>query len=82
MLLLCLCSSSPDTRLSTLFCSGLKKITPLGEKFDPNFHNAMFEVPDPEKEVGTVAIVVSAGFIHHDRCLRPAGVGVVSKPPE
>ena len=59
---------------------GLTKIEPLGEKFDPNFHNAMFEAPDPTKEPGTVMHVASPGYVMHDRCLRAAGVGVVQKP--
>jgi len=60
---------------------GLVKIWPMDEKFDPNVHDALFEMPDPEREPGTVAHVASAGFVLHDRCIRPAGVGVVSKPP-
>lgn len=60
--------------------NGMKKLWPLGEKFDPNLHNALFEMPDPEKEPGTVAHVASAGYVLHDRCIRAAGVGIVSKP--
>jgi len=60
---------------------GLKRIDPLGEKFDPNLHNAMFEAPDPEKEPGTVMHVASPGYVMHERVVRPAGVGVVSAPP-
>lgn len=59
---------------------GLKKLWPLDEKFDPNMHNALFEMPDPTKEPGTVGHVASAGYVLHDRCIRAAGVGIVSKP--
>jgi molecular chaperone GrpE len=59
---------------------GLKKMEPMGEKFDPNFHNAMFEAPDPSKEPGTVMHVATPGYKLHDRCLRAANVGVVRKP--
>ena len=52
----------------------------MDEKFDPNIHNALFEMPDPEREPGTVAHVASAGYVLHDRCIRAAGVGIVSKP--
>lgn len=70
-----------DTVLHKVFSKhGLTKIEPLGEKFDPNFHNAMFEAPDPTKEPGTVMHVASPGYVMHDRCLRAAGVGVVQKP--
>jgi len=60
---------------------GLHRMAPLGQKFDPNIHDALFEMPDPEKEAGTVAHVTSAGYMLHERCLRAAGVGIVSKPP-
>jgi len=60
---------------------GLERMSPLGQKFDPNMHEALFEVPDPSKEPGTVAHVTSAGYVLHDRCLRAAGVGITSKPP-
>ena len=52
---------------------------PLGEKFDPNFHDAMFEAPDATREAGTVMHVAKPGYMLHERCLRAAGVGVVSK---
>ena len=54
---------------------------PLGEKFDPNYHDAMFEAPDAAKEAGTVMHVATPGYMLHERCLRAAGVGVVSKKP-
>ena len=58
----------------------MKKIWPMDEKFDPNFHNALFEMADPSKEPGTVAHVASAGYVLNERCIRAAGVGIVSKP--
>ena len=66
--------------ISTFEQHGLVKIWPLDEKFDPNLHNALFEMPDPEREPGTVGHVASAGYVLHDRCIRAAGVGIVSKP--
>ena len=55
---------------------GLSRIAPLGEKFDPNFHQAMFEVPDNSHPVGTVVQVLAPGWVIHDRLLRAAMVGV------
>lgn len=55
---------------------GVKRLEPAGEKFDPNFHQAMFEVPDPSVPAGTVVQVVQAGYMIGDRVLRPALVGV------
>lgn len=55
---------------------GIRKIEPLGEKFDHNFHEAMFEVPMPDQDSGIVIQVVQAGYVIHDRLLRPARVGV------
>ena len=60
---------------------GIKQINPLGEKFDPNLHQAMFQVDDANQPPGTVAQVVQSGYMIHDRLLRPAMVGVV-KPRE
>ena len=55
---------------------GISKISPDNEKFDYNFHQAMFEVPTDEVEPGTVVEVVQPGYQLHDRLLRPAMVGV------
>jgi len=65
--------------LKTFEKHGLVRMEPLGEKFDPNFHDAMFEASDATKEVGTVMHVATPGYMLHERCLRAAGVGVVSK---
>lgn len=61
---------------NTLEKNGVKKLDPSGGKFDPNFHQAMFEVPDPSVPAGTVVQVVQAGYTIGDRVLRPALVGV------
>ena len=55
---------------------GIRRIDPLGEKFDHNFHQAMFEVADSDQPAGTVAAVMQAGYVIADRLLRPAMVGV------
>ena len=55
---------------------GIKRIEPVGERFDPNFHQAMFEVPNTGQAAGTVVQVLQPGYIIHDRLLRPALVGV------
>jgi molecular chaperone GrpE len=62
--------------LSTLEKNGVKKFDPSGERFDPNFQQAMYEVPDSSVPAGTVTQVVQAGYMIGDRILRPALVGV------
>ncbi len=62
--------------LNALEKHGVKKFDPMGQKFDPNFQQAMFEVPDPSVPSGTVVQVVQAGFTIGERVLRPALVGV------
>ena len=62
--------------LNTLEKNGVKKFDPSGEKFDPNFQQAMYEVPDPSVPSGTVVQVVQAGFMIGERVLRPALVAV------
>ncbi|KAL4859929.1 Fumarylacetoacetase [Chlorella vulgaris] len=59
---------------------GVSRYDPLGDKFDPNLHNALFEVPDATKDPGTVAVVVKRGYSLHERIVRAAEVGV--EPPE
>ena len=63
--------------LNTLEKNGVKKFDPSGEKFDPNFQQAMYEVPDPSVPSGTVVQVVQAGFMIGERVLRPALVARV-----
>lgn len=55
---------------------GIKQINPMGEIFDPNFHEVMFEMEAAGQEPGTVMQVVEVGYQIHDRILRPARVGV------
>jgi molecular chaperone GrpE len=55
---------------------GVRQINPVGEKFDYNFHQAMFEVPTNDQPPGMVLEVVQHGYALHDRLLRPAMVGV------
>lgn len=55
---------------------GVKPIEAAGQKFDPNKHQAMFEVPNPNVPEGTVVQVVQQGFAIGERVLRPAMVGV------
>jgi molecular chaperone GrpE len=62
--------------LNALEKNGVKKFDPTGEKFDPNFQQAMYEVPDPTVPSGTVMQVVQSGYMIGDRILRPALVGV------
>ena len=61
---------------------GVKIISPEGEKFDYNLHQAMFEVPTKEAEPGTVVTVAQSGYVLHDRLIRPAMVGVAKAPEE
>ena len=58
---------------------GIAAVSPKGEKFDYNFHQAMFEVPTDDVPPGMVVEVAQHGYVLHDRLLRPAMVGV-SKP--
>jgi molecular chaperone GrpE len=62
--------------LSRLARHGVRKLEPQGQKFDPNFHEALFEAPDENLPAGTVAQVIEDGFAIGDRVLRPAKVGV------
>jgi molecular chaperone GrpE len=62
--------------LSRLARHGVRKLEPMGQKFDPNFHEALFEAHDESVPPGSVAHVVEEGFAIGDRVLRPAKVGV------
>jgi len=68
--------------LSALERHGVKKLNPEGEKFDPNFHQAMFEVPNPNVPANTVVQVVQTGYSIGDRVLRPAMVGIAKGGPK
>ncbi len=61
---------------------GIMQIVSLDTPFDPNLHQAMFEVEDPDKPAGTVVQVIQAGFTIGDRTLRPAMVGVSKGGPK
>ena len=56
--------------------NNIRKIDPIGEKFDYNFHQAMFEVEETDQEPGVVVQVLQPGYAIDDRILRPAMVGV------
>lgn len=68
--------------LSRLTRHGVKKLEPLGQKFDPNKEEALFEVPDESVPAGTVVQVVEGGYTIGDRVLRPAKVGVSRGGPK
>jgi molecular chaperone GrpE len=65
--------------LDALAKHGIRRIASLGEPFDPERHEAVFEVSDPARPAGTVAEVLQDGYLHHDRLLRPAMVGVAKR---
>jgi molecular chaperone GrpE len=56
--------------------NGIKRLDPKGERFDHNFHQAIFEVENTGKPAGTIVEVLQPGYVLHDRLLRPAMVGV------
>ncbi|CAA2101398.1 Protein GrpE [Methylobacterium bullatum] len=66
----------------TLERHGVKLIEPQGQRFDPNRHQAMFEVPNAEVPNGTVVQVMQSGYVIGDRVLRPALVGVAKGGPK
>ena len=68
--------------LTTLERHGVRRLEPSGERFDPNFHQAMFEVPNSELPANTVVQVVQPGYSIGDRVLRPAMVGVSKGGPK
>ncbi|HWB50410.1 MAG TPA: nucleotide exchange factor GrpE [Stellaceae bacterium] len=67
--------------LSAFERHGLKRIEAKGEKFDHNFHQAVFEMENTGKPAGTVVEVLQPGYVLHDRLLRPAMVGVAKGGP-
>jgi molecular chaperone GrpE len=68
--------------LKALEKNGVQKIEPQGEKFDPNFHQAMYEIPDASVPAGSVVQVVQAGYKIGERVLRPALVAVAKGGPK
>lgn len=68
--------------LKTLEKHGVKKFDPFGEKFDPNLHQAMYEIPDSSVASGSVVQVVQPGYMIGERVLRPAMVAVAKGGPK
>jgi molecular chaperone GrpE len=68
--------------LKALEKHGVTMLDPLGQRFDPNLHQAMFEVPDPSVASGTVVQVMQPGYRIGERVLRPAMVGVAKGGPK
>src|ERR1700729_2987563 len=68
--------------LKALEKNGVRQFSPRGEKFDPNVHQAIFEVPNPSVPAGSVVEVVAPGYMIGERVLRPAMVGVSKGGPK
>ena len=68
--------------VTTLEKNNIKQISPLGEKFDYNFHQAMFEVPTNDCDPGLIVEVSQNGYLLYDRLVRPAMVGISKKIEE
>jgi molecular chaperone GrpE len=66
--------------LSAFERQGLRRIDPKGERFDHNFHQAIFETERSDQPTGTIIEVLQPGYVLHDRLLRPAMVGVAKQP--
>lgn len=61
---------------------GVTRMEPLGTRFDPNVHEAMFEYDDPSQPAGSVGQVIEPGYMIHERPLRPAKVGITKGGPK
>jgi len=68
--------------LSVFERHGIARVDPKGQRFDPNLHQAMFEIEDPTVATGTVLQVIAAGYVQHGRLLRAAMVGVSKGGPQ
>ena len=66
--------------LSVFERHGLRRVDPKGERFDHNYHQAIFEAEHDDEPSGTVVEVLQPGYVLHDRLLRPAMVGVAKQP--
>jgi molecular chaperone GrpE len=66
--------------LDTLGRFNIDPIDALGERFDPNLHEAVLEEPRPDVDPGTITQVIEPGFRVHERTLRPAKVAVATEP--
>ena len=73
--------ATEKTLLSALEKNGVKKLDPAGQKFDPNFHEVLFEMDAPDQPAGTVVQVLEAGYTIGDRLLRPARVAASKGGP-
>jgi molecular chaperone GrpE len=60
--------------------NGIEKMSSMGEKFDPNFHDGLFQFEDTAKEPGSIGQVLKEGYILNGRVIRPANVGTVKAP--
>ena len=67
--------------LATLERFGIKKLDPIGQIFDPNFHQVMLEIDAPNQPAGTILQIMQAGYTIHDRLLREALVAVAKGAP-
>lgn len=61
---------------------GLQRVDPMGQKFDSNLHQAMFEVPGTDQPAGTVVQVLQPGYVLNERLVRAAMVGVAKGDPQ
>jgi molecular chaperone GrpE len=66
--------------LSVFERHGVRRVDPKGERFDHNFHQAIFESERTDQPTGTIVEVLQPGYVLHDRLLRPAMVGVAKQP--
>ena len=70
--------SMTDKELKKVFQKhGVSQYAAVGDAFDPELHDALFQYQDPEKEAGTIGQVIKTGFMYKDRVLRPAQVGAI-----
>jgi molecular chaperone GrpE len=80
---LCLGIEMTDKELTSTFEKfNIQLINSIGQKFDHNIHQAMFEVDDPDQPAGVVVQEIQKGYVLHDRLLRPAMVGVSKGGPK
>jgi molecular chaperone GrpE len=68
--------------LSVFERHGIRRVDPKGERFDHNYHQAVFEIENANEPPGTVVEVLQPGYVLHDRLLRPAMVGVAKEGPK
>jgi len=75
-------AATERTLLAAFERHGIRRVDPKGERFDHNFHQAIFEAENTGKPAGTVVEVLQPGYLLHDRLLRPAMVGVAKGEPK